>query len=72
LDLHQKKLKEKYLVKMKNFFKELLDELIFNLRLLFKNTTVKGNININIPTNYNVEVKKVKKKTKRVVTTVTE
>jgi hypothetical protein len=57
---------------MKNFFKELLDELIFNLRLLFKNTTVKGNININIPTNYNVEVKKVKKKTKRVVTTVTE
>lgn len=72
MDLHQKKLKEKYLVKMKNFFKELLDELIFNLRLLFKNTTVKGNININIPTNYNVEVKKVKKKTKRVVTTVTE
>jgi len=57
---------------MKNFFKELLDELILNLRLLFKNTTVKGNININIPTNYNVEVKKVKKKTKRVVTTVTE
>lgn len=57
---------------MKNFFKELLDELILNLRLLFKNTTVKGNININIPTNYNVEVKKVKKRTKRVVTTVTE
>ena len=57
---------------MKSFFKELLDELILNLRLLFKNTTVKGNIIINIPTNYNVEVKKVKKKTKRVVTTVTE
>ncbi len=57
---------------MKNFFKELLDELIFNLRLLFKNTTVKGNININIPTNYNVEAKKIKKRTKRVVTTVTE
>lgn len=57
---------------MKNFFKELLDELVHNIRLLFKNTTVKGNISINIPTNYNVEVKKVKKKTKRVVTTVTE
>jgi hypothetical protein len=58
---------------MKNFFKELMDELIHNLRLLFRNTTVKGNININIPTNYNVvDIKKVKKRTKRVVTTVTE
>ena len=58
---------------MKNFFKELMDELIHNLRLLFKNTTVKGNISINIPTNYNVvDIKKVKKRTKRVVTTVTE
>lgn len=58
---------------MKNFFKELLDELVHNLRLLFRNTTVKGNININIPTNYNVVVmKKQKRKTKRVVTTVIE
>jgi len=58
---------------MKNFFKELMDELIHNLRLLFRNTTVKGNININIPTNYNVvDTKKTKKRTKRVVTTVTE
>ena len=44
---------------MKNFFKELMDELIHNLRLLFKNTTVKGNISINIPTNYNVVMKKL-------------
>jgi hypothetical protein len=57
---------------MKNFFKELMDELIHNLRLLFKNTTVKGNISINIPTNYNVVMKKQKRKTKRVVTTVIE
>lgn len=57
---------------MKNFFKELLDELVHNIRLLFKNTTVKGNIHINIPTNYNVQIKKIKKKTKRVVTTVVE
>lgn len=57
---------------MKNFFKELMDELIHNLRLLFRNTTVKGNININIPTNYNVVMKKQKRKTKRVVTTVIE
>lgn len=57
---------------MKNFFKELMDELIHNLRLLFRNTTVKGNISINIPTNYNVVMKKQKRKTKRVVTTVIE
>ena len=49
-----------------------MDELIHNLRLLFKNTTVKGNISINIPTNYNVVMKKQKRKTKRVVTTVIE
>jgi hypothetical protein len=55
---------------MKNFFKELLDELVHNIRLLFKNTTVKGNISINIPTNYNVPIRKIKKRTKRVVTTV--
>jgi hypothetical protein len=61
---------------MKNFFKELLDELMAQLRLMFKHTTVQGNIKINIPTNYNLPIssppKKVKRKTKRVVTTVCE
>ena len=59
---------------MKNFFKELLDELMSHLRLMFKHTTVQGNIRINIPTNYNLPIsspaKKVKRKTKRVITTV--
>lgn len=61
---------------MKNFFKELLDELMSHIRLMFKHTTVQGNIKINIPTNYNLPIssppKKVKRKTKRVVTTVCE
>lgn len=61
---------------MKNFFRELLDELMTQLRLVFKHTTVQGNIKINIPTNYNLPIssppKKVKRKTKRVVTTVCE
>jgi len=61
---------------MKNFFKELLDELMSHVRLMFKHTTVQGNIKINIPTNYNLPIspppKKVKRKTKRVVTTVCE
>lgn len=56
---------------MKNLFKELLDELILGIRQLFKGVTVKGNININIPTNYN-SPKNIKRRTKRVVTTVTE